>query len=228
VRARACVRALQAHCVHTSAHAVCPLRAHARAGCASQLRLWTAFYCRGGHLLRPDPHVLLEQRCAALAAERDALRAELAALRSLPAAPAAAPAAPPAAAPPAAAPAAPAAAPPAAPAAAPAAAPLAGPLAAPTAASAATAAPTSAVASATRAPAVAATPPAAPAVPAAAVPATPATPATATPAAPAQPSTTAATETVTEPVPRGEAPAREASASSDAAEGEHLAAEVPP
>ena len=77
---------------------MCPLRAHARAGCAWQLRLWTAFYCRGGQLLRPDPHVLLEQRCAALAAERDALRAELARLRSLPAAPAAAPAAPPAAA----------------------------------------------------------------------------------------------------------------------------------
>ena len=51
----------------------------------------------------------------------------------------------------------------------------------------------------------------------------------AAPAAPAQPSTTAATEKLTKPVPRVETAAQEASASSAAADGEHLAAaEVPP
>lgn len=61
----------------------CALRAHAPLCPARQLQLWTAFYCRGGRLLSPEPHVLLERRCAALAAERDDLRAEVTRLRSL-------------------------------------------------------------------------------------------------------------------------------------------------
>ena len=204
--------ALHAHCMCTACARArmlpapclppaCPRPLHS----ACQLRLWTAFYCRGGQLLRPDPHVLLEQRCAALAAERDDLRAEIARLRSLPATAAAAPVAAPATAAPATA-VAPAATAPAAAAAPPAAA------VAP-AAAATRAAPAPAPASAAPAPAIA------PAAPIAA----------AAPAAPAQPSATAATETATEPVPRVAPPAQEPPAPSDATDGERLAAaEVPP
>ena len=49
---------------------------------ACQLRLWTAYYCRGGALLRAEPATLLEARCTALVAERDAARTEIAQLRA--------------------------------------------------------------------------------------------------------------------------------------------------
>ena len=204
--------ALHVHCMCTSAHAACPLPAPCLPPAyprplhsACQLRLWTAFYCRGGQPLRPDPHVLLEQRCAALAAERDDLRAEIARLRSLPATAAAAPVAAPATAAPATA---------VAPAA--------------TAPAAAAAPPAAAVAPAAAATRAAPAPAPASAAPASAI--APAAPiAVAAPAAPAQPSATAATETATEPVPRVAPPAQEPPAPSDATDGERLAAaEVPP
>ena len=68
-RVHACVHCKRPAC--TPARMLCARCAPTPAPAARQLRLWTAFYCRGGQLLRPDPHVLLEQRCAALAAERD-------------------------------------------------------------------------------------------------------------------------------------------------------------
>ena len=51
--------------------------------CASNLKPWAAYYCRGAELMRADPLSLAEANCGALQRSNAALRDELAALRAL-------------------------------------------------------------------------------------------------------------------------------------------------